>query len=403
MDKRDVIRNLIPLGLRRFLKHNIGITAVNARIASLEERMETDVLALHTRIDQLEEYVYEPIQEPSDLRFAHGTFQDIQYHDGKLDISGWMMLPERAFDSIALYIDQSQVAECKTACGEGIYPFISHSKSAHFHFNIHQAADTLSKMIDIRVVGISRGRELAKMETWCQREPCSRFQVPPPHIILRETNSSSPSFHLISGLQSYREFWTVVCRHKNPRAIKSMLDWGCGCGRVTRFFLKLSEIPKIHGCDIDAEAIAWCQENLRPAEFSATPLYPPTPYPDQAFDLIIAFSVLTHLSKENQSDWLEEMNRTLAPDGLFLATVHGEFATTFMIPGAKARAVLESGIYDEIESGTLDGAAHEGYYRAVFQTKEYTLKRYSRYFEVLEYIEGGALNFQDLVVMRKKK
>lgn len=403
MDKRDVIRNLIPPGLRRFLKYNIGTTALHARIASLEERMETDVLALHTRIDQLEEYLCKPTQGSFDLRFANGFFEGIQYHDGKLNISGWMILPERAFDSAALYIGQSKVAECRTVWGEAVYPFISHSRHARFHFSVSQAADTLNEAIDICVVGISGGRELAKMETWFRREPCSRFPVPPPHLMLRETGASSPSFHLTSGLQCFKEFWTAACRHMDPRAIKNMLDWGCGCGRITRFFLELSEIPKINGCDIDAEAIAWCQENLKPGAFSATPLYPPTPYSDQAFDLVTAFSVLTHLSKENQSGWLEEMQRILTPGGLFLATVHGEFAATFRIPGMKARIIFENGIYDELDGGTLDGVAPEGYYRGVFQKREYTMKEYSRYFEVLEYIEGGALNFQDLVVMRKKK
>jgi hypothetical protein len=56
----------------------------------------------------------------------------------------------------------------------------------------------------------------------------------------------------------------------------------------------------------------------------------------------------------------------------------------------------------EFADHRLDGIAPDGYYRAVFQSQEYTLREWSGFFEILEYKERGAGNFQDLVVMKRR-
>jgi SAM-dependent methyltransferase len=337
------------------------------------------------------------------LELARGYFERIVYQDNKLTVSGWMLLPERDFDSFALYIDQCKVGETAKIEREDVvkvYPFISHSKNSGFSFSLHRCPEEVERMIDIRVVGVSKGKEIAKIETWYRTDLYS-YPVPPTHLIWRVAAHENPSAYLITGMQSYREFWTNVCKYTDPCSIKSMLDWGCGCGRVIGVFLKLSGIPRICGCDIDAEAIAWCQANLKPAEFTVIPLFPPTTYADNTFDLIVSFSVFSHLSKEVQFFWLKEMQRLLTPGGLFLATFHGEFAALFNFPGKKIKEVLKDGICD-INDEHLGSIAPKGYYRGVFQSKEYTIKEWSRYFEILEYKERGGANYQDLIVMRRR-
>lgn len=94
------------------------------------------------------------------------------------------------------------------------------------------------------------------------------------------------------------------------------------------------------------------------------------------------------------------MRRIIAPGGLFLASTHGEFAASFAFPTDFADR-LGNGTYDEISDSALDGIPPEGYYRSVYQTREYTLQDWSRYFEILEYVERGMGNLQDLVVMRR--
>jgi hypothetical protein len=54
-------------------------------------------------------------------------------------------------------------------------------------------------------------------------------------------------------------------------------------------------------------------------------------------------------------------------------------------------------------SDDLGEVAPQGYYRGVIQSKGYTIREYSRFFKIVEYIERGVRNYQDLVVMEKKE
>jgi SAM-dependent methyltransferase len=102
-----------------------------------------------------------------------------------------------------------------------------------------------------------------------------------------------------------------------------VLDFGCGAGRVLRHFLNEADVGELHGCDIDEPSIRWLEENLSP------PLHafvngesPPLPRPDGYFDLIWAASVFTHITDE-WAEWLLEMHRLLADDGLLISSFLG--------------------------------------------------------------------------------
>ena len=164
--------------------------------------------------------------------------------------------------------------------------------------------------------------------------------------------------------------------------------------------MAIEDRPEVLGCDIDPFAIEWCNVHLQEGAFAVLGPLPPAPYPDAHFDLIVSYSVFTHLTRDVQHAWLQEMHRLLLPGGLFLATTHGEFALSF----AKGRLKVEfprSGIEDSVKDHALDGIAPAGYYRGTFQAKDYTIREFGRYFQVLEYVERGGMNHQDLIVLRK--
>jgi SAM-dependent methyltransferase len=146
--------------------------------------------------------------------------------------------------------------------------------------------------------------------------------------------------------------------------------------------------------------VAFCQKNLRPGEFVPIDAWPPTPYESGSFDLVIGYSIFTHLSQAAQSAWLDEMRRIIRPGGLFLASTHGDFSGEFLDPSSR-EDLLRNGIIDGFLDSGLDGIAPEGYYRTVYQTRDYTTREWSKYFEIVEYLERGTGNFQDLVVMRR--
>ncbi len=223
----------------------------------------------------------------------------------------------------------------------------------------------------------------------------------PTHLMERVAHASDNSFFRALAFRTFCDFWKITRRYKEPSQIKSVMDWGCGCGRLMPLIKGIGMIPGIYGCDIDKEAIKWCKEHFPDESFDCISPYPPTPYPDGSFDLVFGFSVLTHLTKELQLDWMREVNRIMAPGGIFIATLHGEFAMDRLLSPEALRDCVKKGINDELKDGILDGVAPKDYYRGTFQTEEYTRRVYGEYFTVLEYIGDGAMNMQDIVVLRK--
>ena len=103
----------------------------------------------------------------------------------------------------------------------------------------------------------------------------------------------------------------------------SILDFGCGCGRVTRFLRGLDR-ARIHGSDYNPRLVSWCKENLTFAEFDTNDQAPPLRYESDSFDFIFMGSVFTHLDEELQKAWMNELKRVLAPGGYIYFTTHGE-------------------------------------------------------------------------------
>jgi SAM-dependent methyltransferase len=111
----------------------------------------------------------------------------------------------------------------------------------------------------------------------------------------------------------------------------TILDFGCGCGRIVRWFSDL-ERPQISACDYNRELVAWCDANLGFVSVRRTELQPPLPYPNDGFDFLYAFSVFTHLSVELAADWMAELRRVVKPGGLVWFTVHGESYRERLLP-----------------------------------------------------------------------
>jgi SAM-dependent methyltransferase len=116
----------------------------------------------------------------------------------------------------------------------------------------------------------------------------------------------------------------------------SLLDFGCGCGRVARYWANL-EGPAIHGVDTSASLVRWCRRNLTFMEATRIDPLPPLPRPSAQFDLVYALSVFTHLPEEAGRAWMEELVRALRPGGLLLFTVHGERFIRDLTDAQKAR------------------------------------------------------------------
>jgi SAM-dependent methyltransferase len=123
-----------------------------------------------------------------------------------------------------------------------------------------------------------------------------------------------------------------------PReAYASVLDFGCGCGRIARQLIQQRRRPAAYlGIDIHAGMVEWCRANLAPHapgfRFLHHDVHNPgfnpggpralVPFPaeDASFTLVAAWSVFTHLLQDQAVHYLGEAARVLRPDGYLLST-----------------------------------------------------------------------------------
>lgn len=149
-----------------------------------------------------------------------------------------------------------------------------------------------------------------------------------------------------------------------------LLDVGCGVGRLaTGILRRVGELRAYVGVDVSKEAVRWCRRHIarRHPRFRFLHLdvqnlrYNPDgiavahdfrlPFEDEAFDLVYAYSVFSHLPAEHANIYLRELRRLLAPEGRV-------FLTAFLEEGVPAVSVNPEG-YRREWSGPLHCVRYE--------------------------------------------
>lgn len=180
----------------------------------------------------------------------------------------------------------------------------------------------------------------------------------------------------------------------------AVLDFGCGCARVTRYLTPLlAPGGVIKGCDIDDAAIQWNVRNLQKSgDFFTSPDHPPLPLPaTEQFDLIVVISVFTHLPEDMQDRWMEELTARLKPGGVMVATFHGPYFERF-IPDA-LRAEFEKSGFCYSDLGKTPSLPD--YYLTTFHSHDYIKSHWGKFAEVVRIDEQG-VGWQDAAVLRKR-
>ena len=347
-------------------------------------------------------------------------------------VSGWILDPDRGpFDEVRGLVDgkDAGAAEPRPAPGAGkTVPWIPGAAQAGFAFRI---GSRLERPRHLEMIGLRDGAPAGRYGTLLRSPTDELIPVPPLAIA-----SPSSGFarrqrpddaiqravwergFLAGGLAAAANLLDQVEVHAGgPQGLR-LLDWGCGCGRVVRHLLD-EGFDSICGCDLDGQAVDWCQENLAGADFSESRPEPPLPVEDASLDVVVGCSVVTHLDASLQARWLAELRRVTVPGGLVLLSTQGEFA---YLRGVLRRArvfhrwprvlrlaarrlsskLAREGLVDRGATTALEGIAPHGYYRSVTQSSEYTRREWSSHFEILDHIERGLDGNQDLVVMRRR-
>ena len=184
----------------------------------------------------------------------------------------------------------------------------------------------------------------------------------------------------------------------NMNRVDTILDFGCGSARLLRHFRCLPGVRLI-GADINPYCVEWCAENISGAEFHLNAEKPPLDFlENSSVNLVISYSVFTHIPLTLQKEWLAELFRIIKPGGIFLCTIVGA-ETAKQSLGTEEQKVL-----DETGHVTLGpdhkrislSSWHTGQHD-VFQTREEIDKVFGSPFRLLEYVPMA----QDLLVLQK--
>jgi SAM-dependent methyltransferase len=221
--------------------------------------------------------------------------------------------------------------------------------------------------------------------------------VPPPRLRVEVAGTPGLEWFLDSGRQQADIIRAAAERNGSPlEAVGSLLDFGCGCGRVLRHWAGLDG-PQIFGSDYNEGLAGWCAANLPFATVSVNELAPPLRFEDGQLGFVYAISVFTHLPHDLERAWIDELNRVVRPGGLLLVTTHGDSYADRL--DADEREDYDAGSavvrWPSVAGSNLC---------TTFHPEQYVRERLAPQLELLEHTpDGGTVGSrqQDLVVFRK--
>ena len=198
-------------------------------------------------------------------------------------------------------------------------------------------------------------------------------------------------------------------------------DFGCGWGRFTRFFMKDVAGENIYSSDVMPLAIDICKQSDLPGQFDVLEQGGELPYPDQFFDVMMAYSVFTHLPEKVHLHWMRELARVSKPGAVFCLTLEPRFfidriknadreSGNVFLQGLARYAPDISELYENFDHGKIsylstgggDNLTADIYGDAVVPLS-FIEKNWSEYFEVISYKDfPDKIWHQARLVVRRK-
>lgn len=234
---------------------------------------------------------------------------------------------------------------------------------------------------------------------------------------------SSNESALREGFNFYCAVKALCADHCQPLGAGTrLLDFGTGWGRYSRIFMKEIAPDNILGVDVDPSLVQVCRNTFPYCNFETVPPFPPTELPTGHFDLVVAYSVFSHLSEAAATAWIEEFARILAPGGMIAVTTQGrrfleycehirrsgEITHPWHLKLAQSFTDLQAAqaAYDRGEflySATGGGDARpSSFYGEALVPPGFVQRVWSRFLEPIAYIDDGSLP-QALIIMRKTR
>jgi SAM-dependent methyltransferase len=143
-----------------------------------------------------------------------------------------------------------------------------------------------------------------------------------PEVSLQESWNGSSGLDLLSQSKAfYRHVRERYAAEGHDIGSATVLDFGCGWGRLTRFFARDVAPGSLLGCDPVEEILDVCRRSRVPAELARSEFVPERLPFDRGVDLAFSFSVFTHISEGAARSCLEALHAGLNPGGLLVLTI----------------------------------------------------------------------------------
>jgi hypothetical protein len=144
--------------------------------------------------------------------------------------------------------------------------------------------------------------------------------MPPDEVQIRWTGSAGQTL-LTQSLTFMRTLESLHARFRERSlAGRTLLDYGCGWGRLLRLALYYSNPENIIGVDAWENSLNHCREQGVPGTLLQIDAAPRTLPPMQEIDLAYAFSIFTHLPEPTMRAALTAIGERMARDGLLVFT-----------------------------------------------------------------------------------
>jgi SAM-dependent methyltransferase len=243
-----------------------------------------------------------------------------------------------------------------------------------------------------------------------------------PHGSVQRRIGGSADDHTLKEMYQFYIYTKRWCSAlgRAPHWGSRLLDFGCGWGRCSRLFWKEVSPQGIFGVDVSSDLIATCEALGSPGSFFAIEPRGRLPFEDQSFDVIIAYSVFTHLPEDVAGHWIRELARTARPGCVFALTVEPRRFLEFIggIPAdtsndwysALARFKPEipiflkrydDGLFCYLPTGGGEKVLHASVYGDAAIPVDYIKDKWGGLFEVRAFIDNANAFWQAFVVLRR--
>jgi len=190
----------------------------------------------------------------------------------------------------------------------------------------------------------------------------------PPEELQREIHGHSGEVSLHEAHAFFREVKSYAAYAGRPVAPhRTMLDFGCGWGRVLRLFMKDIEPANLFGTDSTSRFLMEARRCNPSLNFLACGLVPPMILAPESLDYVVSWSVFSHLDEFLATRWVEEFARLLKPGGLLMITTQSRRFIAFCAEMRLRRASgirLEHPWYEACADSFTDEMAENSRYEA---------------------------------------